>query len=126
MNDGFLRTYKVVTEPNGNVYSGEWDQNGRKNGLGVLIKADGDIYEGEWRENMYNGLGRLVSMATTNEVTLYSGELKNGVENGQGEKIFRLREKDGQDVTKGNFLDGHLDGQGEEITDYGDHYNGAW
>ena len=94
--------------------------------MGVLIKADGDIYEGQWRDNQYNGLGRLVSMSTLDEITLYTGELKNGVENGQGEKIFRLRDKDGQDVIKGNFLDGHLDGQGEEITDYGDHYQGAW
>ena len=65
-------------------------------------------------------------MSTYDEITLYTGELKNGVENGQGEKIFQLKDKIGQDVVRGNFLDGHLDGQGGEITDYGNHYKGGW
>lgn len=50
--------------------------------MGVILRADGEIYEGQWRDNLYNGLGRLVSMSTYDEITLYTGELKNGVENG--------------------------------------------
>ena len=44
----------------GNEYEGEWSEEGKRDGRGVLFWVDGGIYEGYWANGMCNGLGRMI------------------------------------------------------------------
>lgn len=69
-----------VSLGNGDMYEGEWDEEGFRDGEGVLEYADGALYEGYFRRGKCHGKGRLISAAGD----VYTGDWSEGKVHGQG------------------------------------------
>jgi hypothetical protein len=44
----------------GAIYHGQWNENGKKHGYGILIRNDGSKYEGFFYEDFLQGRGRYI------------------------------------------------------------------
>lgn len=64
----------------GTFYSGYWCE-GQRNGMGDMIFPNGDTYSGEWLNNSFDGYGEYHYFSAK---SLYRGEWKNGLQNGNG------------------------------------------
>ena len=56
-------------------YTGERNSDGRPHGQGTEIKANGDTYTGEWKDGKENGQGTYTYADGT---VTYTGEWKDG------------------------------------------------
>ena len=84
------------------VYKGDVE-NGKPNGLGVIIYTDGDKYVGSWKDGKKNGQGTYTFISGSR----YVGEWKDGRKHGQGTYTF----PDGEEYV-GEWKDGIRNGQG--------------
>ena len=66
---------------NGNIYGGEWNLKGQREGYGINIDKNNNIYKGLWKNNNYGEYGCLFK----NNGSYYQGQLCNGVAKGKGE-----------------------------------------
>lgn len=74
---------RLSTEPDmedGNCYAGYVDEEGNKQGFGMLIFKDGSIYEGGVKDGKMNGQGRLIK----EDGAQFEGEWAQGRINGHG------------------------------------------
>jgi hypothetical protein len=121
------------------VYIGERNATGQKEGYGTLSSADGDTYTGQWKSDMAHGVG-MYTWATGSKYegqwnmfdqegqgtftwangTTYVGTWKKDREDGRGRKTFA----DGS-VYDGEFTQGVKQGRGE-YTDSNRSYKGEF
>ena len=59
-NSSIIELPPILFKKTGQVYQGQWNQDGKKQGYGVLITENGSKYDGYWMDNQFNGLGRLI------------------------------------------------------------------
>ena len=50
--------YREIKYPNGTIYHGYVNQDGEKEGVGIIIFPDGKKYIGEWHLNKPHGCGK--------------------------------------------------------------------
>ena len=102
---------------NGNEYEGEWDEEGKRDGRGVLHWVDGGIYEGYFANDMANGLGRMIHA----DGDMYDGNWVNDKHQGFG--VYS--HADGAKY-EGQWLDDKQHGPGREYWPNGDNYEGGF
>lgn len=72
--------YHEVLYDDGDQYKGDWDEEGKRDGFGVLTFADGSRYSGKFSNGMCAGSGVL----TFPDNSKYEGEFAGGKYNGFG------------------------------------------
>ena len=135
-----IKTYEIkpVEFIGGNVYKGNWNENGEMQGYGqyylkeekVLAEGvwregclifgriflpNGDLYEGGFKNSIFNGFGKL----TTNDGEIYEGNFVNGEKSGFCNYLF----PDGT-IYNGNILNGFFNGEGNMKWNNGIKYEG--
>ena len=85
-------------------------ENGKPNGVGILIFPSGSKYVGEWKDGKRTGHGTF----TSHEGWKYVGEYKDDKRHGQGTYTF----SDGRKY-EGEWKDGKMNGQGTITYPYG-------
>eukprot|EP00794_Sanderia_malayensis_P011013 gene11013-12177_t len=91
------------TYPEGDVYDGFWNKEGKKHGLGVLNLTDGSKYVGKFLDGLFDGLGVL----TFADGTTFQGEFSRGKYNGYG--VYMRCDKM---QFEGKFSEGKVNGPG--------------
>ena len=91
----------MIRFANGDIYQGNYNQNGLKEGYGIYIKQDGKIYKGLWENDkignygiFFDEVGNYYQGVPTkrdgeaeifiNNKLLYKGNIINNIPNGQG------------------------------------------
>lgn len=95
----------LKNEEKNEIYYGDTDEEGQKNGFGKLISPDIQRI-GSWRNDRFYGWGREVR----NDGKIYEGRFINGDLNGKG--IY----KDGAELYIGEFIHYNKHGKGEIFT----------
>ena len=98
--------------PIGDTYDGEWNNDGRKHGIGELTLVDGTKYTGQFQSGFCHGHG----VAKFPDGSLYEGEFENGKYHGYG--VFTR--SDGMRF-EGRFQSGRVDGEGRITFPDGSH-----
>ena len=125
-NKEVIRTYEngvpsnevTITYPNNDIYNGEIDESGKKNGFGKYFYSSGDIYEGNWTNDKQDGSGKL-SLKDGAEV---EGKWKEGELSNDKNNIIIY--DNGKYV--GTLENGHRNGMGIFYYANGDVYDGEW
>ena len=91
------------TYPVGDTYDGEWNNDGKKHGIGKLTLVDGTNYVGQFENGFCHGHG----IAKFPDGSVYEGEFFNGKYNGFGS----FARSDGMRF-EGRFQNGRVDGEG--------------
>jgi len=132
--------FRENVEYNYGTYTGQFNQEGKWEGKGLLKFANGNIYEGEFKGGLPNGKGNF-KFANGN---IYEGDYKNGLFDGKG--IFKWNDGDiyegeykenkrcGKGIMKyangetyeGNFKDNEKNGYGIFKFANGNIYEGNW
>jgi hypothetical protein len=89
--------------PNGDVYNGEFDEDGLMSGSGTIDYMNGDQYSGDFVEGLMHGAGKM----KFNNGAVYVGEFKNDLLHGDGEYTFP-----NGSVYQGQFMEGLMHGLG--------------
>eukprot|EP00039_Didymoeca_costata_P018473 m.333600 g.333600 ORF g.333600 m.333600 type:complete len:150 (+) comp17181_c0_seq1:86-535(+) len=95
--------YHEVQYDDGDQYAGDWNNEGKREGFGVLTFADGSRYSGNFVGGLCQGHGVL----TFTDNSKYEGEFQSGKFHGFG--IYHRG--DGMKF-EGQFRDGHVHGSG--------------
>ncbi len=106
---------KPIQFQNGNIFSGNWNENFKMDGLGKYYIEEGNIFiEGIWND------GELIygRIFYPNE-NIYEGEIKNSNFHGKGKIIFNNGE-----TYEGDFSNGEVTGKGIFIFSDGTRYEG--
>ena len=97
-----------MTQPNGDVYQGDW-KDGVADGKGVFIQKDaGVIYDGDWKNDLQHGKG---TEEWDKGEFKYVGDFVEGKKTGKG--VFTA--KTGNVRYEGDFVDGKFEGNGKYI-----------
>ena len=106
---------KPIQFENGNIYSGNWNENLKMDGLGKYYIQGGNLLvEGIWDDgNLVYGR---IFYANDN---IYEGEIKNSSYHGKGKLIFNNGE-----IYEGDFIDGNITGHGNFTFSDGTIYEG--
>lgn len=116
--------YGSYTYPDNSVYHGEWNLEGMKHGVGILILSSGLKYCGHFQRNYFSGLGYLqfdYHPSNASSSSWYLGEFCNGWFHGQG--IYQ--DQDRQFI--GHFRAGKMFGIGRfSLLNQGSFYDGAF
>ena len=96
-------------------------ENGKPNGLGVIINTNKVKYVGEWRDGKKQGQGTFTYGKGKWEGEKYEGEFKDGYRHGQGTYTW----SDGRKY-EGEFKDGIKHGQGTWTSIKGYKFIGEW
>lgn len=122
-SDGTMRRGSR-TRPDGAVYWGEWNDDGKYHGCGITAHSDGRTrYRGQWDQGSACGYG------TADEPNSYTGEWDRGLPNGYGSAKWRGLQDDASDIDgtyRGMFRDGGAHGYGSVVYANGDRYEGEW
>jgi hypothetical protein len=102
--------------PNGDRYSGQWDQSWRRSGQGKIVYVNGTSYSGEWSGDSKQGNGTFTSSDST-----YSGYWDHDQKAGQGKLYLATGDK-----YFGQFNNNKYNGKGTYIWKNGDKYDGEW
>ena len=108
---------KPVQFENGNIYSGNWNENFKMDGLGQYYIQGGNIFiEGIWND------GKLIygRIFYAND-KIYEGEIKNSTYHGKGKLIFNNGE-----TYEGDFIEGEITGHGIFTFSDGTKYEGEF
>lgn len=108
-------TVKTETDSNGDLYTGEVTQDGKRTGTGTLRKANGNVYTGGFLNGLYHGKGKF--MWTSGD--FYEGDYANGKRTGNGKYVWS-----NGDVYEGGFMDNFRNGKGKLTWKNGDVYEG--
>eukprot|EP00054_Salpingoeca_dolichothecata_P031852 m.264814 g.264814 ORF g.264814 m.264814 type:complete len:150 (+) comp28250_c0_seq1:38-487(+) len=95
--------YHEVQYDDGDIFAGEWNAEGKREGSGVLTFADGSKYSGNFVNGMCQGLGVLVFPDSSK----YEGEFHAGKYHGSG--VYQRA--DGMKF-EGEFREGQVRGSG--------------
>lgn len=98
-----MPTHGTYRYPDGSEYTGEWNEQGQRHGLGYMSFPDGANYDGRFEQGMCHGYG--VMQFPDN--SKYAGEFKLGKFHGLG--IFQRG--DGMKF-EGEFREGRVHGLG--------------
>ena len=94
---------KPIQFKNGNIYSGNWNESYKMDGLGQYYINEGKIFiEGIW----YDGNLIYGRIFYSND-NIYEGEIKDSTYNGKGKLIFNNGE-----IYEGDFVEGEITGKG--------------
>ena len=108
------------TYPNGDVYTGMWNQD-KFHGLGSYnFGKSGVSYFGEFDGHRMHGKGTLVS--NENGEMIYDGAWDNGLKHGYGTHFYA---PGGKEYYEGEWVGGIKQGQGMHSLD-GNVYRGEW
>jgi len=99
------------------IYSGEVDQEGKRNGIGIYKNIYKDVYEGEWKNDKSEGKG----INKWENGAVYEGEFKNGKY--EGKAIYKYSNGD---EYEGEFKNGKREGKGIYKYSDGDVYEGEF
>lgn len=99
--------------PDGSEYNGEWNEEGQRDGFGVMKFPDGSQYYGSFKKGMCDGDGIMVFA----DHSRFEGEFRDGKFNGYG--VFER--SDGMKY-EGQFKDGKIEGLG--LVTYSDQTHG--
>ena len=94
---------KPIKFENGNIYSGNWNEKYKMDGLGQYYIDEGNLFiEGIWDD------GKLIygRIFYSND-NIYEGQIKDSNYNGKGKLIFNNGE-----IYEGDFVDGDITGNG--------------
>jgi hypothetical protein len=81
MHDNSVRLRRGPVEmENGAIYTGEWNNDNQRHGVGVQVWNDGSRYEGIWKHDKACGRGRLIHA----DGDVYEGEWKEDKASGVG------------------------------------------
>ena len=116
MDDNGLRNGKGVLTWTGMVYDGDWVAD-KRHGKGIWKWTDGDIYEGEFKDDIMHGKG--IYNWTFGDS--YDGEFRNGLFHGKGKFTWA----DGS-FYDGNFKDDQRHGEGKYTYADGTVYDGEY
>lgn len=108
---------KLEAEAAGDMYVGEFDENGRKHGYGRCVYDNGDTYVGEFRNGTKHGRGAY----TLQNGDVYIGEFRDNQRNGSGIYFY-----DNGDSYAGEFENGERGGYGVYTYASGARYVGAF
>ena len=92
---------------NKEIYEGEVDLDGMRDGRGTCIYSDNRMYEGMWRNGWEHGQGLLTG---THNETVYEGGFQDGRISGSGKYHY----KNG-DTYEGQWKEGRRYGQGKLV-----------
>ena len=101
----------------GQIYAGQWNQEGKKHNFGVLITENGSKYEGYWQNNKFHGIGRLIYF----NGDYCEGNWNAGQLDGKGILVKANEEK-----YKGNFVNNKKQGFGVEVYVDGTMFEGTF
>lgn len=90
---------KMVSEPGGAAYEGEW-QDGKRHGYGVWTRPDGTRYAGMWEGDKPHGEGTIVLA----DGTVYTGHWDRGKRHGQGTTTYPDGHKKSGTWVAGKFM----------------------
>lgn len=99
----------------GEMYDGEWNEDGRRHGKGCLTFKDGSKYRGQFTAGFFQGLGELVFAG---ERAKYEGEFQVGKFHGYG-----VYQSSSGMKYEGQFVDGQVKGKGRITLPDGSHGN---
>jgi hypothetical protein len=99
------------------VFVGQFVNDIRSNGFGVMTYSSGVVYEGHWVNEERSGVGKITSKGGD----VYDGMWRNHLRNGEGV----LRNADGSGYS-GEWKDGKRHGRGTETDKYGVRTTGEW
>jgi hypothetical protein len=116
-NDQFVNG--TITYKNGNVYNGPCKDD-KPNGEGVMTYKNGNIYKGEFDNGVPNGKGVMTYKNHAN-ITVYNGYFEYTKPYGQGNAIINY--KNGDEYS-GNVTNGIPNGEGTMRYKNGDVYSG--
>ena len=74
----------LIKMNNGEVYEGNWNLEGKKEGFGICIYGDKYIYKGFWKNGNFDEYGCLFN----NKNNYYIGQFFNGIAKGKGELLI--------------------------------------
>jgi hypothetical protein len=100
-----------------NIYKGQINEEGKREGFGKINYFGGDSYQGQWKNDRPEGLGLYIWKLGGR----YLGNFEKGLPNGEGERIYNSG-----NYFKGNFLAGKKNGLGVMCFKNGDVYDGMW
>ena len=100
---------------NGDIYEGELNEIGLKNGKGIMKYNNGKIYDGNWENNKKNGNGLLCCNNEDYEKIINARISEININN-----IFKLKLNDS--FYEGEFVNDLREGKGILFNKYGDHY----
>ena len=109
------------TGVDGHSYSGDFDEEGKYSGYGILKTKNGSVYEGEFFQNKQHGKGKQSILHPTRSKAWYEGEFFMGNWHGEG----RLWSEDGSFEYKGEFQNYEMTGYGT-LTWMGISVTGNW
>ena len=125
----------------GNLYEGDWNLEGKKEGFGIFVYNNKYIYKGFWKNDFFDGYGFLYNnkdnyyigefikgkakgkgeLLVNNQIK-YIGEFDNNLPNGEG-KIIYLEE---ETTYNGNIINGNKQGFGKLEFKDGTKYEGEF
>ena len=113
----YIYEMKPIQFENGNIYSGNWNDNFKMDGLGQYFIQQGNIFiDGIWNE------GKLVyGRIFYSNGNIYEGDIKNSTYHGKGKLIFNTNEK-----YEGDFANGEITGYGIFTFKDGTKYEGKF
>ncbi|XP_014662754.1 PREDICTED: MORN repeat-containing protein 4-like [Priapulus caudatus] len=108
-----MPTHGSYKYSDGSEYTGEWNDDGKRHGLGYMTFSDGSSYDGRFENGLCNGYGVMMFL----DKSRYQGEFTSGKFHGLG--IFQR--SDGM-MFEGEFQDGKINGLG--VVTYADGTHG--
>ena len=108
---------KTIQYRNGDTYIGHVDNDGQRDGKGILRKKNGDVYEGQFKDGMLHGEGKY----TWADGDVYDGQFIGGMRHGEG----KYTSADG-DVYDGEFRYDFRHGKGKMKFKDGQECDGEW
>ncbi|KAJ3257636.1 hypothetical protein HK103_004424 [Boothiomyces macroporosus] len=119
--------YSICQYEDQSVYSGNWNC-GKKHGNGKMLYKSGNYYVGEWKDDLKCGKGKMTWLDRNEE---YEGNWENGLPNGFGQYVWRLKalrdhQYPLQNTYRGYWVDGKREGYGVFFYSSGAKYEGNW
>ncbi|XP_036367229.1 radial spoke head 10 homolog B-like isoform X2 [Octopus sinensis] len=113
-------------------YHGDWRCD-LPHGWGLQRYSSHNIYEGFWFKNKPNvdGVMKWFVQGRPKDVEIYKGHWSNGIQQGYGEQVWVTyrapgSQFNGQNLYRGNFVNGKRHGQGTFYYADGSKYKGEW
>jgi hypothetical protein len=100
-----------------NIYFGELNEAGLREGYGEITYSNSDVYKGSWVNDKPEGRG----VYLWKDSGRYEGDFLAGKIHGQGKRVYHSG-----NVYIGSFVDGKKKGNGIMKYSNGDEYNGEW
>eukprot|EP00039_Didymoeca_costata_P024796 m.11513 g.11513 ORF g.11513 m.11513 type:complete len:237 (-) comp4463_c0_seq1:111-821(-) len=111
---------KAIHEVNGDVYTGEWNDD-KRDGKGTCKYKNGSSYDGDWKGGVRDGYGVYSVIRNGRKENSYVGHWVNDKKEGKGTYFY----KNG-DRYEGEWFEGKRSGWGRNQFQNGAVYEGEW